>query len=395
MPDSASAKRRDLAPLRHLPRSVALNYLRQALDPCPGGSARSRGAALLAALGSYARARLGPRHALAGYGPQTPGQGLYALAAKEAIVRVALAGDWASGTDEAQAVARAMAAADPHFTIHLGDVYYVGDESEVRSSMLGERTSCYEPTRWPRGSVGSFALNGNHEMYARGRAYFDVLLPALGLSAGGAQRASFFCLENADWRMLALDTAYHSVGWPLLEELPFAPCAASNGLGAAQLRWLEASVRPGADRRGLVILAHHSPYGRGGRRLSRPARQLQKLIGRPVLWFFGHEHRLAVYDRFEGGAGLTVWGRNVGHGGMPVERPAGPAGGHPPLTFTDARRYPNDEGLELGYNGYAVLSFTGRQLAIEYRDLEGEVVYRERWETADGDLRPLSGSAAP
>ncbi len=392
MPPSAPAKRRDLAPLRHLPRSVALNYLRQALDPCPGRPARSRGAALLAALGGYVRGRLGPRRALPDYGALGADRGIHRLGDDDAETRVAIAGDWASGTDEAAMVARAMAACEPHFTIHLGDVYYVGDEREVRSSMLGERSCGYEPTGWPRGSVGSFALNGNHEMYARGTAYFDVLLPALGLSAGPAQRTSFFCLENAHWRVLALDTAYHSVGWPLFEELPFAPFAPSNALGAAQLRWLEEMARPAADARGLVILTHHSPYGPQGRGLSRAARQLQQRVRRGVLWFFGHEHRLAVYDRRAGGAGLTVWGRNVGHGGMPVEPPARDAGAVPALLFTDPRRYPNDEGLELGYNGYVQLVFTGAALAIDYRDLHGERVYEERWEIRDGALVPRGGA---
>jgi len=376
----AHRKRRDLAPLRHLPRSVALNYLRQARAATAGGSA-----ALLKALVGYAHGRLGPRAAFADY-PRGPGEhGIYRLGGERDAVRVSIAGDWASGTDEADAVAVAMAAASPHFTIHLGDIYYVGDEAEVRSSMLGEPASAYPPTLWPRGATGTFALNGNHEMYARGAAYFGVLLPRLGLAAGGAQRASFFCLQNPHWRILALDTAYCSVGWPLFEELPFAPFAASNGLTAAQLRWLDECVRPEEDSRGLLILTHHPPWSRG--RPSTAARQLRRRIRRPALWLFGHEHRLAIYDRYDCGGGLLVSGRNVGHGGMPVELSCAPAAaGAPPVLFTDLRRYPNDEGLELGYNGYADLTFAGPELTIDYRDLNGAAVYREQWRVSEGRL---------
>lgn len=382
MPETAPAKRRDLAPLRQLPRSVALNYLRQA-RAAPAGKA-----SLFAAAASYARHRLGPRPAFPGYARGSPDQGVYPLGADEGEVRVAIAGDWASGTDEAAAVAAAIAALHPHFTLHLGDVYYVGAEAEVRATLLGEHTDRFEPTLWPRGSVGSFALNGNHEMYARGRAYFELLLPRLGLAAGSPQRASFFCLENAHWRVIALDTAYNSIGWPLLEELPFWPFAPANDLTAAQLRWLDAVVRPGADRRGLVILTHHPPHLRTGS-CARFARQLARHIRRPVLWFFGHEHRLAVYDRHGCGNGLEVWGRNVGHAGMPVELT--PAAAPPaPLLYTDPRRYPNDERLEIGYNGFASLTFAGPSLAIDYLDLEGEYVYGERWRAADGALQPVS-----
>ena len=378
MTQAAHTKRRNLAPLRHLPRSVALNYLRQAREATPGGST-----ALLKALIGYARGRLGPRAPFADYPRGPGGHGIYRLGGDSGAVRVSIAGDWASGTDEAAAVARAMAAARPAFTIHLGDIYYVGDESEVRSSMLGEPASAYAPTLWPRGATGTFALNGNHEMYARGAAYFGVLLPRLGLAAGRAQRASFFCLENRHWRILALDTAYRSVGWPLFEELPFAPFAPPNDLSAAQLRWLDECVRPEEDSRGLLLLTHHPPWSDG--RPSRVALQLRRCIRRPALWLFGHEHRLAIYDRYDCGGGLLVSGRNVGHGGMPVELSStAPAADAPPLLFTDLRRYPNDEGLELGYNGYANLDFAGPELTIDYRDLNGEAVYREQWRVSDG-----------
>ena len=57
------------------------------------------------------------------------------------------------------------------------------------------------------GSEGAFALNGNHEMYALGYGYFDHILPKLGVRGSPrGQRASYFCLENDHWRIIALDT---------------------------------------------------------------------------------------------------------------------------------------------------------------------------------------------
>jgi hypothetical protein len=56
-------------------------------------------------------------------------------------------------------------------------------------------------------------------MYARGYAYFDRMLPRLGPITNGkthGQKASYFCLENQHWRIIALDTGYDSIGWPLL-----------------------------------------------------------------------------------------------------------------------------------------------------------------------------------
>src|ERR1035437_8855390 len=90
-----------------------------------------------------------------------------------------LAGDWGTGTDEARIVAAAMEKSEPDFTIHLGDVYYVGDNNEVRENFLGEKTSPYAPVKWPMGAKGSFALNGNHEMYADGNGYWKMVLPRM------------------------------------------------------------------------------------------------------------------------------------------------------------------------------------------------------------------------
>ncbi len=57
---------------------------------------------------------------------------------------------------------------------------------EIKENFLGEPTSPYPPVKWPQGKLGSFALSGNHEMYARGNGYFDAILPKMGLAKSGA-----------------------------------------------------------------------------------------------------------------------------------------------------------------------------------------------------------------
>jgi len=132
-------------------------------------------------------------------------------------IRIAVAGDWGTGTDEAAAIATAMQNPTPDFTIHLGDVYSVGDDEEIRENCLGQKENNYDGVKWPHGSRGSFALNGNHEMYAKGGPYFDTFLTTLGLEGDAeGQVASFFCLEFEQWRIIAIDTGYNSVGWPIL-----------------------------------------------------------------------------------------------------------------------------------------------------------------------------------
>jgi Calcineurin-like phosphoesterase len=199
------------------------------------------------------------------------GTGIYTIGDR---VTLSLAGDWGTGTDEALKVADCIQQFGPDFTIHLGDVYFVGDETEVKENFLGETTSPYRPVKWPTGNVGSFALSGNHEMYARGKGYFDAILPKMGLREpgggwGSGQWASFFCLENKYWRIVGLDTGYNSTDFdwgkmPIFEKsnwlrksVWFKPrCRLPGPL----LSWLERTVNPDGDKRGLILLTHHGCY---------------------------------------------------------------------------------------------------------------------------------------
>jgi calcineurin-like phosphoesterase family protein len=342
---------------------------------------------------SYLKFRLGPRHSFLTYAPGD--NGIYRLAGDSYFkggdaggdeIRMAVAGDWATGTDESDRIARRMQSFQPHFTVHLGDVYYVGDQEEVEANYLGGAGG--QSVKWPVGSVGAFALNGNHEMYANGHAYFDSLLPAMGVRAEagappGKQKASFFCLRNDYWDVIGIDTGYNSVGLPFLELVPwFAPsCKLHDDL----LGWLRSTVKPGESQRGLVLLGHHQYYSAFESIYPKPAQQLAEFINRPVLWFWGHEHRLAVYGKARIG-GIEAFGRCVGHAGMPVDIGAAPKTSEYPLVIYDDRQYAVLDGTPVGFNGLTNLTFRGDSLAVEHRDINNQLLLREEWQTRNGIL---------
>ena len=398
-PDGQRGK--DLKPLLNLPRSPAGSYLRRAV-----ARRRERSHYPLAALLhrefltwvlEYAGHRLGLRHPFPVY-ENGEDRGIFPLGDDTVIggspdprgeVRVALAGDWGSGTDEAGEVARQMMRFCPHYTIHLGDVYYVGDGGEVQENCLGipDPRHSFKPGRWPAGSVGTFALNGNHEMYALGYGYFDVFLPALGMRPcpGGApagQRASFFCLRNDHWILVGLDTGYNSIGIPGLE-IFFQP---DSRLPDPLVAWVREQVRPLVGGRGVILLSHHQYYSVFDVNFPVPAAQLADVFERPVLWLWGHEHRLAIYGRHRLGRGLEAYGRCLGHGGMPVLLNTPPAPTAWPMVLYDNRPYPSDEHISVGYNGFAILTLSGNRLTIDYRDLKNAQVVTEAWETDGGAL---------
>jgi len=402
-----STRGKDLQDFQDLPRAPELNFFRKHRLPraarAPGARAREAFETLNLFtsadgwrwIAEYFRHRFGRKHPFLAYGSDD--NGIYPLrgddGADDDAIRIAIGGDWATGTDEAFAIAELMAKRKPHYSIHLGDVYFVGDPAETKENFLGERNPrhSYTPCIWPKGSKGAFALSGNHEMYARGYAYFDLMLPTLGLILEGkaqGQKASFFCLENKYWRIIGLDTGYNSVGFPLLEYIFSPDCA----LPAQIIDWLRNVLRQKEDRRGIVLLSHHQYYSRFDDWYVKPAEQLAEFIDRPVLWLWGHEHRLTVHKKRQTGAGVVAYGRCVGHGGMPVELPPDqPKHAECEAEFVDRRLYHNDEHLKVGVNGFAALAFKGKALVIDYVDIEDKIIFSESWTIGDqGELARVS-----
>ena len=292
------------------------------------------------------------------------------------VVSVALAGDWGTGTISAYRVRDEILARSPDITMHLGDVYYSGSQDEFDEYFLGADD-------WPRGSLEpadeitalpSYALNGNHEMYSGGHAYFRAIRDHFG------QEASFFCVENKHWRIVGLDTGYSAKLIPGLELLPFWV-----RFQAQNLEWLRRNVLSSSDTRPILLLSHHQwfsaferEYGRLGRELGNDPRFL--------MWFWGHEHRLAGYGAFRTHPeGPLIRGRCIGHGGMPTEDILLPVKRERNLVFSDQRVAGSVDHTEVGYNGFALLEFDGAELVVSYVEETGRVLLREKWvRTQDG-----------
>lgn len=397
---SSPGQGKDLQSFQQLPRSALVSYIARAAEQQLNyhySLSALEPHALWQWITEYLKNRIGPRHKFQVY-EGSEDVGVYKLGDDSLIggmpdanseIRMSIAGDWGTGTDEAAEVASMMNAFAPHYTIHLGDVYYVGAKNEVEENCLGQMNArrSFIPCRWPLGSVGSFALNGNHEMYALGDAYFDVFLPTLGLrpsvgSDPGGQRASFFCLQNDFWRIIALDTGYNSVGIPILEYI-FSP---SCKLRKEELQWLQGRLNWEGDTHGLILLTHHQYCSAFDAEYPKIAEQLSKVIDRPVLWFWGHEHRMAVYGKFASDGGIQAYGRCIGHGGMPVGTDPDLKRPERSLVAYDNRRYPSPENITVGYNGFVNLTFRANQLCVEYRDLKNNLLLSEDWQTVNGSL---------
>jgi hypothetical protein len=322
----------------------------------------------------YGKSRFGKRCPYQAY-PRNGDDGVYPLT--PGPVRLGLLSDWASDTTESDAVGALVQAHAPDYTIHLGDVYFVGTPQEVAAN--------FEPGigSWPRGTSGSLALAGNHEMYSNGRGFFEELLPRMSVRDGDAwatQQAGFFCLENEYWRVIGLDTGYTSRSNPFLEVLRPPDCEFRE----EQVAWLKNVVDLGnpKDTRGLIFLSHHPYFSAFRHNFTRPAEQLRELMDgaeRPVVWFWGHEHRLTIYDRTRVDKGPDVWGRGIGHGGMPVDLDEPKYAEKYLLKYYDRRIRTRLGRTPVGHNGFALLTLDGPLARVEYRDDRDTVLLEESW----------------
>lgn len=205
--------------------------------------------------------------------------------------RLAILGDWGTGLYAAPVSAKSIEQDKKGYDVlmHLGDVYYSGDDHEVQKRFLD---------LWPKSpkkpNAVNRACNSNHEMYTGGHAYFKKTLTQF------KQPASYFALQNDHWILCGLDTAY-----------------ADKDLAKEQAAWLRGIVMKKGMRR-LILFSHHQPFSwLEEQHPNMVAKIGDVLSGQAFAWYWGHEHRCILYDKHEA---FRMFGRCVGHGGYPYAR---------------------------------------------------------------------------
>lgn len=275
--------------------------------------------------------------------------------------RLVIVGDWGSGLPRAQKVGREMrkfveeslAAGTECHVLHLGDVYYSGFDYEYRKRFL---------PYWPvnpgeEDRVGSWSLNGNHDMYSGGHGFFGTLLADERFAKQA--KSSFFRLANNNWQFVGLDTAYDD-----------------NGLKDPQAVWLAETLAKNPQR--AVLLTHHqffSAYEDApsvGQVLRDKLGHLlteRRIFG--AIW--GHEHRCVLHAPH----GNLEYSRLVGNGGVPVYMTHADSDGYADPAIFEDRRYLGSGLEQWAYMGFAVIDLDGGTLRAKYVDEDGFVCREE------------------
>jgi len=276
-------------------------------------------------------------------------------------LRIAVVGDWGTGEEPAANLLREVKAKAPDVLVHLGDIYFSCTRPEAERNFL----------KIVRGTFGSefpvFSLCGNHDMYSGGDGYYWLLGQI-------NQEASYFALENPDWQLLGMDTGHE-------DRNPMTVASSMTSLNPAELDWILDKINSAGSKR-TILLSHHplfSAFASVGRDRLKPYgynprlyQSFKTVLNRIDLWFWGHEHTLAVYDPFIG----LDRGRCVGCSAVPVFKNQQAYVLDKSLSTLDPEVFPTwIPKAQVGTNGtaydhaFALLSLKGPNATVEYYEV--------------------------
>jgi hypothetical protein len=268
---------------------------------------------------------------------------------------VGLIGDWGTGTDTANGLLRALARAKPDVVFHLGDIYYSGTPFECQR-FYDNATGILKGTRL-------YTLSGNHDMYSGGIGYYR-LVDQLG------QQASYFCVGNSRWQFLAMDTGRDD----------FDPRDVNTdvpGLTPEEADWHVSKIKQAGGRK-TILLSHHPLFSAfeaiGGNALNdKLLGTFKSVLDQVAAWFWGHEHRLDIYDPYLG----LQRGRCLGCSAIPVF--VGTTFFTPKFKEVPLLTDPDSgKPVQLDNNGkvynyaYAILKLSGASADVTYYQFDGK-----------------------
>ena len=254
-------------------------------------------------------------------------------------LRLFVFGDWGSGLPLAREVTQRISdmleqgdGSRMQHVIHLGDVYYCGEEHEYRNYVFPwwPQQATDNPTH-----IGSWSLNGNHDRYSGNFAYFDTLLANTPFQRWHADAAtgkpsSFFLIENAHWQVFGLDTSWKlpSLAGAVFGDPTLKDYGGQNGiLTPEQVRWM-AKVRD--PKKGCILMTHHQPASSRtkdveGQHADAAIKLMKKegVYSQIDAWLWGHEHRGVIFKPKAERSDKVLkdappFCACVGHSGVPV-----------------------------------------------------------------------------
>jgi hypothetical protein len=301
------------------------------------------------------------------------------LAGGSGPIRIALLGDWGTGPFDAGGyhpatnVMQTLTQFAPDYIVHLGDVYYSGEETgspahREESEKLVQMWPAMPPER-------SFSLNSNHEMYSGGQGYYGTALgrdPTVTTPFRHQNGLSYFALTGGSRAIVGLDSAYFDS----------SPMRMNGGLGSVsrdpQIDFLRDLA---ATHDKLILLTHHNPMATDGSKASGKLWQQIKALTRPgqvQVWYWGHVHLGILYAKTSllGKAGIRAG--CSGHGAIPIGDAWG-LNAKPGISWRSCKLVGGAAPANRVKNGFALLTLTqDGGITEEFYDADNPIAVASR-----------------
>lgn len=335
--------------------------------------------------------------------------------------KVAILGDWGTGMDDARHLLKQlMVQHHPDAIIHLGDIYYSGTPEECYLNFAQVFDDVFREVLGAGQRIPVFSIPGNHDYYAFGYGYYDMVTALNNFKREAVQPASYFSLQTADerWQLLGMDTGYDDAS--PLDQLD--PYYAGPQLHASEVKWLHDKL----DRfkGSTILLSHHQLFTTNGKingRLSRFSHfpfinnylygYFAPYFNNKVAgWLWGHEHNFVAYRN---GLGGLQKGRLVGCSAYEELTSADPYQvNNLQIPYLDPLRYRLDAANGYYNHGYAIIDFGTRlqpedAVQVSYYQypswgdqqphlpIQAQLMLEENWQQPSGEKGKVVQYGAP
>lgn len=309
-------------------------------------------------------------------------------------IKIAIIGDWGTGQysedkegpplkGPAFQVMATLRQLKPDYIIHLGDVYYAGT-AENDLTQNEEKINFLDMLRadpnWPdMPKKGLYAINSNHEQYGAARGLLDEALNRNGQYPDSPFQQqngrSFFSLQNDDWAIIALDSAYFDTSTLYMDGSigkQFTPGVTPVPPDCEQSKFIAENTKPGQK---VIIMTHHTGLEFGGDRNKKLWDEVTTALGGndPDYWYWGHLHLGIAYNTNTSnpkGAGPKTLGRCVGHSAIPFGNATGlekRVSDGTVAWYANTSAKGTDDGI-VCKNGFAMITLTGKTIKEEFYD---------------------------
>src|SRR4051812_13910379 len=114
--------------------------------------------------------------------------------------------------DDAKALLKELIARHkPDVIIHLGDIYYSGTPEECYLNFSKIFDEVFSERLGAGNRIPVYTIPGNHDYYAFGYGYYEMVTALNAYDKDTVQPASYFSLQTEDgyWQLLGMDTGFY------------------------------------------------------------------------------------------------------------------------------------------------------------------------------------------